>query len=88
MIAVGDLVIVDIKLDKVTNAPPDVWNRLAAQSMNGKTGVVEQAKPSLGYLVRFHVPAKKWWSSQSSVEAFWFTASELLTVPQIRSLPF
>ncbi len=87
MIAVGDLVIVDIKLDKVTNAPPDVWNRLAARSMNGKTGVVEEVTP-IGYLVRFHVPAKKWWASQSPVAAFWFIASELLTVPQIRSLPF
>lgn len=63
---------------RVQISKPEEYAQGAAESMNGKTGViVELRKDGKAWLVRFDTPVKKWWTHQSSFNAFWFEPHEL-----------
>ena len=65
---------------KVIIQNADEWAVGAADSLNGKLGVVERTGGhSEGkILVRFDEPAERWWTYQTPPESFWFDERDLL----------
>lgn len=49
-----------------------------AQSLDGKTGTIDEVKSDSRVLVMFDIPAKPWSANQLPCKAFWFDRRELV----------
>ncbi len=65
---------------RVQISKPEEYAMGAAESLNGKTGVIERLRQDgEAWLVRFDTPAKPWGGRYSSPHsAFWFEPHELV----------
>ena len=73
---------------KVSIANPEYYSMGCAESLEGKTGTIEEYKseswvkcpPGPVYLVKFDTPPEKWWSGQQPNNYFWFPHKDLRRV--------
>jgi hypothetical protein len=80
---------------RVQIANPEEYAQGCAESLNGKTGVIEELRRdgkspvsrdltrlvAAMWLVRFDTPAKPWSGNQLPVNAFWFEPIDLRSEP-------
>lgn len=63
---------------RVCISKPDEYAHGAAESLNGKTGVIEQLRRDGSmWLVTFDEPAAPWSANQQPCTGFWFEPYEL-----------